>query len=135
MDVTFNILLILHLGALVVGGATTVAMPLIGRQMAGASPEVLARLGPIAGRLSLNSRVAVGLLILTGLAMLGIRYDWNVGGLGGWFIAKLVFVAVILVAMVLGLVVSPAKLRPQLLGGAMRLSVIAIVICSVMTFG
>ena len=134
MDTLFNILLMLHLGALVVGGATTVAMPLVGRQLAGAPPEALGRLGPIARRLQLNSRIAVGVLVLTGIAMLWLRYDGNAAGLGPWFIAKLTFVGVILAALVLSLAVSPATIRPPVLGGIMRLALIGVVICSVMTF-
>lgn len=135
MDITFNILLILHLGSLVVGGATNVAMPLVGRQMAGASPDVLARLGPIAQRLQFNSQVALGLLVLTGITMLWLRYDGNVTGLGPWFIAKLAFIGVILVALVLGLVLRPGQINPRALGATFRIALIGVVVCSVMTFG
>lgn len=135
METLFNILLMIHLGALVVGGATTVAMPLVGRQMAGAAPETLGRLGPIARQLQLNARIAVGVLLVTGIAMLWLRYDGNAVGLGPWFVAKLTFVGVILVAVVLSLTVSPSRIRPPVLGGIMRLALIGIVICSVMAFG
>lgn len=135
MDTLFNILLMIHLGSLVIGGATTVAMPLVGRQMAGAAPDTLGRLEPIARQLQLNSRIAVGVLVLTGVAMLWLRYGGDAGGLGPWFIAKLTFVGVILVSLVLSLTVSPATIRPQVFGLAMRLSLIGIVVCSVMTFG
>jgi putative membrane protein len=135
MDIFFNILLMIHLGSLVVGGAATVAMPLVGRQMAGAAPEALGRLGPIARQLQLNARIAVGLLVLTGIAMLWLRYGGDAAGLGPWFIAKLCFVGIILVSVVLGMTVSPATIKPQTLGGIMRLSLVGIVVCSVMTFG
>ncbi len=135
MDVAFNLILIVHLGALVVGGATNVAMPLVGRQMAGASPEAAARLGPIARQLNLNARIALGLLVLTGIAMLFMRYDGAVGALGPWFIAKLVFVGVILAALVAGLVLRPDQLNPRVFGMTMRVALIGIVVCSVMAFG
>lgn len=73
-------------------------MPLLGRQMAGAPPEALGRLGPIARQLSLNSRVALGVLVATGIAMLWLGYGGDAAGLGPCFVAKLVFVAVILAA-------------------------------------
>lgn len=135
MDTLFNILLILHLGALVVGGATNVAMPLVGRQMAGATPEAAARLGPIARRLNLNSRWALALLVATGIAMLWLRYDGNAAGLGPWFVAKLTFVAIILVLLALSLALRPDQLNPRLIGVGFRISLIGVVACSVMTFG
>jgi uncharacterized membrane protein len=135
MDTAFNILLIVHLGSLVVGGATNVAMPLIGRQMVGASPDMLSRFGPIARRLQLNSQIALGLLVLTGIAMLWLRYGGNVAGLGPWFIAKLAFVALILATLVVSLVARPGAINPQIFGMTMRIALIGIVVCSVMTFG
>jgi hypothetical protein len=50
MDLAFDLLLMLHFGALVVGGATNVAMPLLGRQMAGATPETGSGLARSCGR-------------------------------------------------------------------------------------
>jgi protoporphyrinogen IX oxidase len=135
MDLTFNLLLIVHLGALVVGGATNVAMPLIGRQLAGATPDIAARLGPIAKQLNLNARIALGLLVLTGIAMLWLRYDGAAAALGPWFIAKLIFVGVILVMLVASVVLRPDQLNPRVFGLTMRISLTGIVICSVMTFG
>lgn len=135
MDIAFSILLMIHLGSFVVGGATNVAMPLIGRQMADAPPETLSRLGPIARRLQLNSQIALGLLVLTGIAMLWLRYDGNVTGLGPWFLAKLVFIGVILVTVVLGFVLKPERINPRIFGTTMRLALIGIVVCSVMAFG
>jgi protoporphyrinogen IX oxidase len=134
MELAFKLLLIVHLGSLVVGAATNVVMPLIGAQMAGAPPEVAARFGPIAGRLSINSRWALGLLVLTGIAMLWLRYDGDTLALGPWFIAKLVFVGVILLTLVLSLVLPRERIDLRLFGMAMRISLIGIVVCSVMAF-
>jgi hypothetical protein len=135
MDLAFDLLLILHLGALVVGGATNVAMPLVGRQMAGAPPEVLGRLGPIARQLSLNSRIAVGVLVVTGIAMLWLRYGGDAAGLGPWFITKLVFVGVILAALAIGLLAKPGAINPRVFGLVTRLALIGIIVASVLTFG
>jgi protoporphyrinogen IX oxidase len=135
VDTAFKLLFIIHLVSLVVGGATNVAMPLVGRQLAGATPEVLARLGPIARRLQLNSQVALGLLVVTGIAMLWLRYDGQVTALGPWFIAKLAFVGVILAALAAGLVLKPEQVNPKIFGLTMRIALIGIVVCSVMTFG
>lgn len=134
MDLVFSLLLIIHLAALVVGGATNVAMPLLGRQMAGASPDVMVRLGPIARRLQLNSQVALALLVATGVTMLWLRYDGDGLALGPWFLAKMSFVAVILLTLVGSLVLGPAKVNPRIFGTIMRVALIGIVVCSVMTF-
>lgn len=135
MDIAFSILLMIHLASLVVGGATNVAMPLIGRRMAGASPDTLARLGPIAKQLQLNAQIALTLLVLTGIAMLWLRYDGQIVALGPWFITKLAFIGVILLATVLGLILKPQQINPRIFGLTMRFALIGIVICSVMTFG
>lgn len=134
MDLAFNLLLIVHIISLIVGAATNVVMPLIGPQMAGAPPEVASRLGPIAERLSVNARWALGLLVLTGIAMLWLRYDGQAAALGSWFIAKLVFVGVILVTLVLSLALPRERLNPRVFGMAMRISLIGIVVCSVVAF-
>lgn len=135
MDLAFSILLMIHLAALVVGGATNVAMPLIGRQIAGASPEVTARLGPIAKRLQLNSSVALAVLVATGIAMLWLRYNGDAGALGSWFIAKMAFVALIVISLMAGLTLRPGTISPQVFGMVMRVALIGIVVSSVMTFG
>ena len=135
MDLTFSILLVLHLTALVVGGAANVAMPLLGRQMAGASPEALGRLGPIARQLGINSRAALAVLVVTGLAMLWLRYGGDAAGLGPWFVAKLVFIALILVALLVGLVARPGTLDPRIFALVTRVALFGIIASSVMTFG
>lgn len=135
MDLAFSLLLMLHLIALVVGGATNVAMPLVGRQMTGAAPEALARLGPVAKRLRLNSHVALAVLIVTGVFMLSMRYDGDVAALGPWFLGKLALVAVLFALLVASLVLKPGAVSPQVLGMTTRIALIGIVVCSVMTFG
>lgn len=134
MDLAFSLLLILHLIALAVAAATNIVMPLIGPQMAGAPPEVAARFGPIAERLGGNSRWALALLVLTGIAMLWLRYDGQALALGPWFIAKLVFVAIILATLVASLLLGRERIHPRVFGMTMRIALIGIVVCSVMAF-
>lgn len=135
MDLAFSILLMIHLAALVVGGATNVAMPVIGRQMAGASPEVMTRLGPVALRLRVNAHVALAVLVATGAAMLWLRYDGNAVGLGPWFVAKMGFVILIVASLVAGLMLRPGAVSPRTMGMVTRIALVGIVVCSVMTFG
>lgn len=66
--------------------------------------------------------------------MLWLRYDGQAAALGPWFIAKLVFVGVILVTLVLSLALPRERLNPRVFGMAMRISLIGIVVCSVMAF-
>ena len=96
---------------------------------------LLYSLGSIAKRLQLNSQIALGLLVLTGIMMLWLRYDGQAGALGPWFIAKLAFVGVILLTLVLGFILKPEQINPRVFGLTMRVALIGIVICSVMTFG
>lgn len=135
MDLFLSLLLVLHLVALVVAGATNVAMPLVGRAMGVAPPETRQRLAPIARRLSQNARGALAVLVLTGIAMVQLRYGGDVLGLGPWFLAKLACVVAILVALVAGLVLKPGAIDPRIFAWTTRLALLGIIVCSVMTFG
>lgn len=46
MDLLFQICLVAHLLALMVAGGSVVALPIVGRELAGAGPEVGKRFGP-----------------------------------------------------------------------------------------
>jgi putative membrane protein len=98
MDIWFNALLLIHLLALMVAGATAVAMPIIGGRMANATPEMRASLGAIGNRLSLNARIALGALLISGPLMLWLRYG-GVDGASIWFWVKMALVAVMLAAV------------------------------------
>ena len=135
MQSFFSILLMIHLAALVVGGATNVAMPLLGRQMREAPPEAAARFAQVGQRLRLNSQVALAVLVVSGVAMMWLRYDGNVGALGPWFIAKLGLVALMIALLGAGALVRSGRVSPALFGVVTRVSLIAIIVCSVMAFG
>lgn len=99
MDIWFDALLLIHLLALVVAGATAVATPIIGARMAIATPEARTNLVAIGNRLGLNARIALGALVISGPLMLWLRY----GGLDGasvWFWVKMALVAVMLAAVI-----------------------------------
>ncbi len=133
MDLTFNILLILHLASFGLGIATTIAAPLVGSRMALATPDGRPLLGGIARQLQLNARIAFGLLLVTGIAMVYVRY----GGFEGqsvWFFVKMGLVAVIFVAMIVGAVAKPGTVNPRVMGWITRLSMAGIVISAVMAF-
>lgn len=133
MDLTFNILLIIHLAAFGLAISTTIVAPLIGSRLASAPPEARPLLGGIGKRLSLNARLAFGLLLLTGIGMVYVRY----GGFEGqsvWFFIKMGLVVVVLIAMIVGIVAKPGTISPRLMGWITRLAMAGIVISAVMAF-
>ena len=133
MDLGFNILLFVHLVALVVGAATNVAMPLVAGQMARAAPEARAGLGAIARALGINTRIAVAVLIASGLAMVWVRY----GGFdlfNTWFWVKMVLVVLIVALMVVGSVLPPGKINPRLFGMVARVVLLGIILTAVFAF-
>ncbi|CAN7623421.1 hypothetical protein ASC89_15445 [Devosia sp. Root413D1] len=133
MDLTFNILLIIHLAAFGLAITTTIAAPLIGSRIGAAPPDARPLLGGIGKRLSINARIAFGLLLLTGIAMVYVRY----GGFEGqsvWFFIKMGLVVVVLIAMIIGIVAKPGTISPQVMGWITRLAMAGIVISAVMAF-
>ena len=134
MDLTFNVLLVVHLAAFGLGISTTFVAPIIGARMPKAPPEARPTLLGILGRLTLNARVAMGLLLVTGIAMVFVRYNGDFGSLGPWFLVKMGLVAFSLVMMILGVVLKPGTLNPQVMGWLTRLSMAGIIISAVMAF-
>jgi hypothetical protein len=133
MDLTFNILLIIHLISLVVGATSAVAMPVVMGRMAGATPDGRQMLGGIGAQLGLNSRIAFGVLIVTGVAMIVVRYG-GVDGMSPWFWAKMALVVVILLAMIGSAVLRPGGAAPRILGWVTRLALLGVVIAAVFAF-
>ena len=134
MDLTFALLLVLHLAAFGLGISTTFVAPLIGGRMPKAPPEARPTLLGILGRLTLNARVAMVLLLLTGIAMVYVRYNGDFVALGPWFFVKMGLVAFILAMMILGLVLKPGAINPRLMGWLTRLSMAGIIISAVLAF-
>jgi uncharacterized membrane protein SirB2 len=132
MDLTFNLLLVVHLAAFGLGISTTFVAPIIGSRMPKAPPEARPTLLGILGRLTLNARVAMGLLLVSGIAMVYLRYGGDFSGLGPWFAVKMGLVVFILVMMILGIVLKPGTLKPQVMGWLTRLAMAGIIISAVM---
>lgn len=133
MDLVFNFLLIVHLAAFGLGIATTIAAPLVGSRMALATPDSRPLLGGIGKQLMINARIAFGLLLITGISMVFVRY----GGFEGqsvWFFIKMGLVAVVLVAMIIGAVTKPGTISPRVMGWITRLAMAGIVISAVTAF-
>jgi hypothetical protein len=133
MYMASNILLFIHFVALVVGAATNVAMPLVMRQMAKAAPEAKAGYGAIGRQLGINSRIALGVLVLSGVALLWLRYGGTVG-MNDWFWIKMALVGLIVAQTIVMAVVGPGRINPRLIGTAARLILLGIVLSAVLAF-
>jgi len=133
MDMLFKIMLFLHLTGLAVGTTATVAMPLLGRQLATGAPAAKPALGAIAGQIMVYSRAAFGVMVASGIVMLWIRYNGDVMALGPWFELKLALVVLVFAAMIVS-IAAPKAIKPQVLGTVMRLAILGIVASAVMAF-
>jgi hypothetical protein len=101
--------------------------------MGGATPEGRQMLGGIGAMLGRNSRFAFGALILSGVAMVFVRYG-GVEGMNSWFWVKMGLVGVIVVAMIVGAVARPGSVNPGVMGWITRLALLGIVIAAVFAF-
>ena len=74
------------------------------------------------------------MLLVTGIAMVVVRYNSDFAGMGPWFFVKMGLVAFILVMMALGAVLKPGTLNPRVMGWLTRLAMAGIVVSAVMAF-
>ncbi len=100
MSVIALILFIIHLGALIAGGANSVLMPIIGRRMATATPEVRGQLMGVAEGVSKVGKYALGTLLVTGVLVLWLKWNW-VAPSPVWFWAKMAFIVLMIVFIAL----------------------------------
>lgn len=135
MELLFQVCLVLHLLALLVAGGSVVAIPLIGRQMATAGPEVRGSFGGLAQALGRYSQRAFGVLILTGILMVWLRYG-GVEGLSPWFWVKMGLIVVVAGGMQAG-----ARLRAKgnrdmanLVAWVSRAALVGVIMAAVLAF-
>jgi hypothetical protein len=89
------ILFIVHIVAFIVGGANAVVMPVLGPRLAAAGPEVRGSLMPVAEHLSRMGKYAMATLLVSGVLVLWLKWNWTVPNL--WFWVKMAGVAAMLV--------------------------------------
>lgn len=89
------ILFIIHIVAFIAGGANSVVMPIIGSKMATATPETRGALISIAERLSKIGKWAMATLLVSGVLVLWLKWNWEIPS--WWFWAKMAFVVLMLV--------------------------------------
>ena len=98
MDILYIVGLILffiHIVAFIAGGANSVVMPIIGARMATASPELRGELMGIALNLAKVGKVAMGTLLVTGLLVLWLK--WNFVIPNAWFWVKMAGIVAMIV--------------------------------------
>jgi protoporphyrinogen IX oxidase len=101
MNIVVNLLFWLHLLALVGGGGSAVAMPIIGSKLATADGSTRQTLFEIAGRISKASRGALGGLIVTGILLFWLKWNFSAPSMI-WFGIKMALVLVLLGAVIVG---------------------------------
>jgi uncharacterized membrane protein len=102
MDLLYIIGLILffvHIVAFIAGGANTVLMPIIVAKMPTASPEVRDNLMDVAQKVAKVGKVAMGTLLVTGVLVLWLKWNWVVPNL--WFWVKMAAIVAMIVFIVL----------------------------------
>ena len=94
MDIFINILIFLHIFGLVLGLGSGMANSRIGPMLVTADEGQRSLLASIVQMLSKNGHVGLGLLWVTGLLVVWLKYG-GAGGFDNWFWAKMVFVVVL----------------------------------------
>lgn len=71
-----GLLFVIHIVAFIAGGANSVIMPIVGPKIPTATPEVRAQLFDIIDRLAKVGKFAMGTLLVTGLLVLWLKWNW-----------------------------------------------------------
>jgi uncharacterized membrane protein len=141
MDIAYIIGLVLffiHLAALVAGGANSVVMPIIGSKMATATPEVRASLMGVAMSLAKVGKVAMGTLLVTGVLVLWLK--WNFVVPNAWFWVKMAGIVLMIVFISLNERAQKAggpdaPRRSKMFGQLTALSFALVIFSAVFAFG
>ena len=96
-----NILLWIHLLALVGGGVTSIVMPIVGSMIPTATPESRPILFAVASRVVSIGRGALGVLLVTGPLMFWLKWQFTAVSMT-WFSIKMALVAVMLIGVIVG---------------------------------
>jgi putative membrane protein len=94
MGIAINLILWVHLVSVALAGSTAFSMPLLRRMAAQAEPAHRPVFMPIMAKLAALGRMALVLLILSGLALLWTKYT-GFSGQNGWFHLKMLLVVLL----------------------------------------
>jgi putative membrane protein len=101
MDIVINLLIWAHILAFIAGGSNSVVGPVIGARMATATPELRAGYFGVMNTMSKVGRAAMVVLLISGPAILWLKYG-GIGGASIWFWIKMALVVVMLVTIIYG---------------------------------
>lgn len=93
------LLFFVHIVAFVAGGANSVLMPILGSKMATATPEQRAEYMDIAARVAKVGKAAMGTLLVTGVLVLWLKWNWQIPNI--WFWIKMLAIVAMIVFIVL----------------------------------
>lgn len=93
------LLFFVHIVAFVAGGANLVLMPILGSRMATATPEQRAEYMDIAARVAKVGKAAMGTLLVTGVLVLWLKWNWQIPNI--WFWIKMLGIVAMIVFIVL----------------------------------
>lgn len=133
MDDIFRLLLFIHFGALLFAATTNLIMPALMPRMMALGAEGRTILGPLTRQLSINARLSLLVLVLTGVLMVAIRYDTGLWA-NPWFAAKMAFIAVIILGIGLSFTPWSRAIPPKVFGSITRIALVGTIFCAVMAF-
>lgn len=140
MYVVGLLLLFVHIVAFIAGGANSVVMPIVGSKMATATPDTRGALTDIAERLSKVGKYAMGTLLVTGVLVLWLKWEWNVPN--WWFWVKMGFIVLMIVFIGINEMNArkaragdrEAGQRTAMFGGLTALAFLGVIVSAVFAF-
>lgn len=141
MDVLALILFFIHIMAFVAGGANLVLMPVVGPKLGSATPEQRSLLFEIIEKFGKTGKYAFGLLLITGILVLWLKYGWEAPNT--WFWVKMLGVVGMIVFIGLNDMNRKkamsgdreAARRSQLFGQLTGVSFLVVIFSAVFAFG
>lgn len=101
METAKIILQFLHFTGLVLGMGSGLALSQVGPAIAGGTPDQRTALWGLQDKLSRTAHSGLGLLLITGLFLVGLK-SGGLGGVNMWFWAKMALVVVLVVSVGIG---------------------------------
>jgi putative membrane protein len=143
MDFAYTIgllLFVIHIVAFVAGGANSVVMPIIGSKMPSATPETRGALMGIAEALGRTGKIAMATLLVTGILVLWLKWNWTIPSL--WFWAKMGFIVLMIVFISMNETTTKraapgdaeAAKRSKMLGQLTGLAFLGVILSAVFAF-